>query len=166
MRTDLSLSGMNTLIGTPHYLAPRPSSSRTASTGAPTSTRWVPPPTSCSPAPACSRRATWWSSAAAIFIRSPPAPRAKRQDVPEALDRLVLACLEKNRDDRPPHAGAVADRLRSCGIAEWTRPTARTWWDGAAENAGLVHPHAPTITVERSDTFRSTTLAFGLDRRS
>lgn len=43
----------------------------------------------------------------------PPAPRSKRPETPEYLDRLVLDALAKNPADRPGSAQAVAAFLRS-----------------------------------------------------
>jgi hypothetical protein len=47
----------------------------------------------------------------------PPAPRFRRPDVPEPLDRLVLDLLAKNPAERPPSADAVAAFLRSPATA-------------------------------------------------
>jgi hypothetical protein len=50
----------------------------------------------------------------------PPAPRSRRPDVPEPLDRLVLDLLAKNPAERPPTADAVAAFLRSPAPAQAT----------------------------------------------
>jgi hypothetical protein len=40
----------------------------------------------------------------------PPNPRLLREDVPEVLSRIILACLEKSRLQRPATASDL-DRL-------------------------------------------------------
>jgi eukaryotic-like serine/threonine-protein kinase len=50
--------------------------------------------------------------------------------IPEALDRLVMACLAKDPADRPPTARDLIERLENLDGAEtWTRDDARRWWD-------------------------------------
>ena len=64
--------------------------------------------------------------------QTPPAPPSERAefDIPESLDRLILACLAKNPGDRPPTADALAARLESIRTsAAWTAERARRWWD-------------------------------------
>jgi serine/threonine-protein kinase len=49
--------------------------------------------------------------------------------VPAELDRIVLACLAKNADDRPASATELAGALEGAGLcAAWTRERARRWW--------------------------------------
>ncbi len=65
-------------------------------------------------------------------ISEPPVPPSQRTElvVPAALDELVLACLQKRRENRPAHAGELATRLAALGLAEqWTRERARRWWE-------------------------------------
>jgi serine/threonine-protein kinase len=57
-----------------------------------------------------------------------PSTRAK-QPVPPALDQLVLACLEKNPNDRPQTARELSRRLGEIELSnEWTEERAREWW--------------------------------------
>ena len=57
-----------------------------------------------------------------------PSTRAK-QPIPAALDQLVLACLEKNPNDRPQTARELSRRLGEIDFAnEWTEERAREWW--------------------------------------
>jgi serine/threonine-protein kinase len=59
----------------------------------------------------------------------PPSERTELE-IPDALDRLILTCLEKSPDDRPATADAVAERLSAIVTrAEWTPEDARRWWD-------------------------------------
>ncbi|HYN07804.1 MAG TPA: serine/threonine-protein kinase [Vicinamibacterales bacterium] len=60
-----------------------------------------------------------------------PLPPSQRTEltIPASLDRLVLDCLAKNPDDRPPTADVVAARL--CQVetpTAWTPRRASEWW--------------------------------------
>ena len=60
-----------------------------------------------------------------------PAPRISESepDVPEALDALVAACLEKDRARRPQSADAVIEALdRVASRLSWTPSDASAWW--------------------------------------
>ena len=60
-----------------------------------------------------------------------PAPRASESEpsVPEALDALVAACLEKDRARRPQTADAVIEALdRIASRLAWTPADASAWW--------------------------------------
>ncbi len=61
-----------------------------------------------------------------------PAPRvgASMPHVPEALDALIAACLEKDRSRRPPSADAFIDALdRTASPLAWTQRDATAWWE-------------------------------------
>jgi serine/threonine-protein kinase len=50
-------------------------------------------------------------------------------EVPDDLERVILACLEKDPDRRPGTAEELADRLSACPATEtWSRNEARDWW--------------------------------------
>jgi eukaryotic-like serine/threonine-protein kinase len=56
--------------------------------------------------------------------------RALGRPVPADLEDVVLACLEKRPESRPPGARAVRERLAACGIArQWAEAEAARWWD-------------------------------------
>ena len=58
-----------------------------------------------------------------------PPSRHARYPVPPELDRLVLDCLHKNKEARPPSAAVIDDRLAAIELAEpWTAAQARQWW--------------------------------------
>ena len=60
-----------------------------------------------------------------------PTPPSQRTElpIPEALDRLILDCLQKNPDDRPATADALAARLAAITTgADWTPKRAQEWW--------------------------------------
>lgn len=59
----------------------------------------------------------------------PVAPsRVSELEVPEALDRLVLACLAKKPAARPASADALAETLAGIGPAAWGPGDAASWW--------------------------------------
>lgn len=45
------------------------------------------------------------------------------------LEKILLACLAKQQEDRPDSADALRDRLRTCAAARrWTTSRAAEWW--------------------------------------
>lgn len=60
---------------------------------------------------------------AKIAVDLPPRVRERRPDVPEALDRLVARLLGKRREERPPHAGAVAEALAAIAAGTELAPS-------------------------------------------
>ncbi len=71
-----------------------------------------------------------------------PSARSDANPIPPALDRAILACLEKDRARRPQSARELEGMLAEAGAGEWTREQAERWW---AE-----HP-PPAATVEAGD---------------
>jgi hypothetical protein len=53
----------------------------------------------------------------AVLTRPPPPLRAVRPDLDDEVERFVLSMLEKDRNDRPPTAAAVARRCEQLGAA-------------------------------------------------
>jgi serine/threonine-protein kinase len=68
-------------------------------------------------------------------IHTKPVPPSERlgRAVEPFLERLILECLAKRPPDRPPHAGAVIERIEEgwTGPA-WTQRDARAWWETSA----------------------------------
>jgi serine/threonine-protein kinase len=65
-------------------------------------------------------------------VKTAPEPPSRRVawPIPESLEGLVLACLAKDPESRPPSAEWLADRLAECPIAPlWTAQRAREWWE-------------------------------------
>ena len=76
-------------------------------------------------------------------VKTPPLPPSQRveQPIPRALEELVLRCLAKEPEDRPPSAEWLAARLAECETAgTWTPERAREWW--AAHAGGRARPLA------------------------
>jgi serine/threonine-protein kinase len=93
-------------------------------------------------------------------IPDPPSRRLGRP-VETDLETVLLACLAKRPEDRPPSAHVLRERLRACAAAGgWTNARAAQWWarhrhelrsGGAPESAASasVDAHAPHLTVTR-----------------
>jgi eukaryotic-like serine/threonine-protein kinase len=59
----------------------------------------------------------------------PVAPSRRTElPVPEALDRLVLACLAKKPEDRPASAAALSRALAEIEVEPWGEEQAKRWW--------------------------------------
>ncbi len=80
-------------------------------------------------------------------IMHAPAPRAAASGVggiPEALDALIAACLEKDRALRPQTADAVIDALdRLSSRLAWTQVDADQWWSAYRESRTSTAKPAP-----------------------
>jgi serine/threonine-protein kinase len=67
----------------------------------------------------------------ADHVQTQPLPPSQRTEmpIPEDLEAIVLACLEKNPERRPQTAEELASRLSSCSLASaWTSERAERWW--------------------------------------
>lgn len=63
-------------------------------------------------------------------VPQPPSERLG-SELPADIEAIVLACLEKDRADRPADAAALLARLRACAMSgQWTDVDAHQWWDG------------------------------------
>ncbi|MHC9543447.1 MAG: protein kinase [Vulcanimicrobiota bacterium] len=65
-------------------------------------------------------------------FNAPPRPSLFRKDIPEELERLILGCLEKEREKRPQSFGEVRSALLSIYAAYTGKPYRRRF-TGAAE---------------------------------
>jgi serine/threonine-protein kinase len=64
--------------------------------------------------------------------RPVPPSRRGHKDVPEPLEQLVMACLNKNPNKRPQSAFELSEGLAALGLQEaWTVARRQQWWDGA-----------------------------------
>lgn len=70
-------------------------------------------------------------STALAHIEQKPEPPSQRAElpIPPSLERVVLSCLEKKREDRPQTAPELDALLAACAdVPEWTQAEARRWW--------------------------------------
>jgi serine/threonine-protein kinase len=68
----------------------------------------------------------------AHHLNTPPAAPSRRTElpIPESLDLIVLACLEKEPERRPSSADSLAELLRGVQLQHpWSPERARQWWD-------------------------------------
>ena len=72
-----------------------------------------------------------------LHTPEPPSVRAGRP-VPEALERLVLDCLEKKPEHRPQTAREFSARLARVEADAWDAAHAEAWW----------REHAPSLRVK------------------
>jgi serine/threonine-protein kinase len=64
-------------------------------------------------------------------LHAQPAPPSERSElpIPKELDDLVLACLQKDPDQRPQNAGELLGMAYNCRCAEgWNQEQAEDWW--------------------------------------
>ena len=67
----------------------------------------------------------------AAHLQEEPLPPSKRTefDLPAGLDRIILSCLAKKREERPESAAAMEAMLAECGTtASWSAENAKNWW--------------------------------------
>ncbi|MHC4953924.1 MAG: serine/threonine-protein kinase [Planctomycetota bacterium] len=88
-------------------------------------------------------------------VQTQPTPPSKRVDtpVPAALESIVLACLEKDPDNRPASAGHLRARLWAGGsLSGWNTDRARRWWrlhgDKVQERRTVPEEAGRTIAVD------------------
>ena len=69
----------------------------------------------------------------------------KGEPIPRDLEDLIMSCLEKEREKRPPNVGALREALLRCdGAHEWTGEDARLWWEEYGEAARKQAPVDPS----------------------
>jgi eukaryotic-like serine/threonine-protein kinase len=81
-------------------------------------------------------------------LQARPVPPSERAGiaVPAELERVILCCLEKDRELRPASASELAARLAACQVTAWTQDDARIWWDQhltvlSGESEQATQPH-------------------------
>ena len=45
------------------------------------------------------------------------------------LERIIMRCLEKKRDDRPASGAEISEQLRGLPIDRWSEQDAAQWWE-------------------------------------
>jgi serine/threonine-protein kinase len=81
-----------------------------------------------------------------------PVPPSRRTElpIPEALERAILACLEKAPEGRPADAESLARRLSDCELETcWNEQRARDWWEAHVPQHGKPEPDPATLTRVR-----------------
>jgi hypothetical protein len=69
---------------------------------------------------------------ALAHIQNLPVPpsRSSELTIPASLEKVVMACLEKKREERPQSAAELACLLDACtDVTPWTRADALRWWE-------------------------------------
>jgi len=63
-------------------------------------------------------------------MKTPPVPPSRRTDkpVPPDLERVILACLEKDPGARPQSAREIERLLAACHVPQWNEEDADAWW--------------------------------------
>jgi serine/threonine-protein kinase len=62
-----------------------------------------------------------------------PLSSASACDVNPDLERIIMQCLEKKRDDRPASGAEIAEQLRALPIDPWSQQDAAQWWETAGK---------------------------------
>ncbi|MGD8992040.1 MAG: serine/threonine protein kinase [Desulfobacterales bacterium] len=131
------LTGGNTIVGTPFYLAPELISD--ASVFSPLSDLYA----LGGVAYFLLTGRNVFEGASAVEICAmhlhdeplPPSQRTSRM-IPADLEAIVMMCLAKEPASRPQGAGAMSEMLTQCqDFGAWTREQARKWW---AENRSVL----------------------------
>jgi serine/threonine-protein kinase len=82
--------------------------------------------------------------------RTPPVPPSERtgRPIPPDLEALVLACLAKDPEERPPSAEWLGARLAECQAAgAWTPARAKEWWEQHFTTASAAPLRADSVTT-------------------
>ena len=96
-------------------------------------------------------------AAALAHLERTPVPPSYRSElpIPASLERVVMACLEKDPERRPVSAGELASMLERCSdVPRWTRKNASEWWElhQPAAVGALPEPGRPAVVEEGSVT--------------
>jgi len=89
------------------------------------------------------------------LVLPPPDPSSRTdQPLPTDLVTVILSCLEKDPERRPPTAADLAARLELCECAhEWTERHAREWWRAFEESRSVPYP-VPVCSGQKTITAR------------
>ncbi|HSO32622.1 MAG TPA: serine/threonine-protein kinase [Labilithrix sp.] len=162
---DLGVSSVDTILGTPHFMAPE---------------------SILEPSSVDARTDLYAVGATAYYLltgdhvfgggtlveicshhihRVPVPPSARAPAVAAALDEVVLACLAKKPEDRPADAAELAARLRACNVDAWTRDDARDFWARPEAKRTAPRPDVRAGRRAGSTTAFGNTVAVALEGR-
>lgn len=100
----------------------------------------------------------------AHHLHSTPEPPSLRLRTPVSadLEALLLACLAKRPEGRPPSTHALRERLRACqGAGSWTNEKATAWWTQHRHELRSGGAHVPARRDPRSPLQLTVTRALG-----
>ncbi len=80
----------------------------------------------------------------AHHISTAPAPLSPR--IPPSMERLILDCLAKAPEARPPSAAAIEQAFSSMGA--WSQEDARAWWQAHGDELARVRGREPPAVVD------------------
>jgi len=86
-----------------------------------------------------------------LHLQATPDPPSRHAlATPSSLDRIVLSCLAKSPDDRPPDARSLGRMLRELELEpRWTDVSAEAWWaEHLGDKVGIADPAAPAPSEE------------------
>jgi len=86
----------------------------------------------------------------AAHLHSAVEPPSRRlgAPLPGELEELVVACLAKQKDDRPGTAAELVERLRALPIEAWSVDAAQRWW--ASRSRGAVAGRGESLELART----------------
>jgi serine/threonine-protein kinase len=67
---------------------------------------------------------------AVAHVQQAPVPPSRRSElpIPASLERTIMACLEKDRAQRPGSITELAALLDESGVRPWSQADAKEWW--------------------------------------
>jgi serine/threonine protein kinase len=89
----------------------------------------------------------------AAHLQDWPTPPHERlgAPVPEALEQLIMDCLDKDPAKRPPNARALREAVDAVELSDpWTEDEARTWWTNHRQQALATGAPAEATVVDES----------------